>query len=108
MTKVLFVGLLACSSLLAARLAHAESKSPIFGQAAVQLTTPSQNKNVIAKGYYADLYGYYGNYYASLAVYYGTYASYNKIASDYNSAASYAYTAYQDYSSAYSYQRSGQ
>ncbi len=76
---------------------RAETVSPIFGSAAVVPTTPAQNKSILGKGYYADMYGSWGIDYADYALYYGSYGYYND-------AASYAYSAYQAFSAAAYYQ----
>lgn len=103
MFKCLAAVALAGSGLVAAGVAQAESKSPIFGQAAVEVTTPSENKAVKGKATTADYYAYYGNYYTTYALYYGTLASYyNNYGYYYNAyqdasmAAGYYYTAYQN------------
>ena len=113
MHKSLTTGLIACGAILAvAGPACAEPASPIFGNASVQVTTPSENKAVVGKGLTAALYAYYGSYYTSQAVYYGNlgdyYNTYNayyggsNYKSDYqnyySSASSYSYYAYQYYS----------
>lgn len=99
--------LLAGSALLVVGLAavpstgRADTISPVFGAAAVVPTTPAQNKSILGKGYYADMYGSWGLDYADYAVYYGTYGYYAD-------AASYAYGAYQAFSAAAYYQSYGQ
>jgi hypothetical protein len=109
MDKSLKAGLVALGAILAAAgPACAEGASPIFGNASVQVTTPSENKAVVGKGLTAALYAYYGSYYTSLAVYYGDlgdyYNAYNSYyggsnyqssyRSNYGSASSYSYNAY--------------
>lgn len=82
--------------------------SPIFGTADVKVTSQAENKTVVGKGAYANLYGYYGNYYASYATLYGTLGYYYQNYSYYNSASSYAYDAYQYYYYASYYQQRGE
>ena len=107
MRTSLKVGLAAGFALSAAGPVHAEGNSPIFGHATFQPTTLSQNKDVVGKGYYADIYGYYGNYYSAYASLYGSQGFYFKNSSYYSYAgyyASYASTYY--YYAAY-YQAAG-
>ncbi len=82
-------------------IGHADTISPIFGKAAVVPTTTTQNKSILGKGYYADMYGSWGIDYADYALYYGNYG-------DYADAASYAYNAYQAFNAAAYYQSYGQ
>jgi len=88
--------------------ALAADANPIFGQATIQKTNPTENKAVVGKGAYADLYGYYGNYYNNQAGLYGLYGSYYKSSSYYSTAASYAGYASTYYGYASSYQAAGQ
>lgn len=107
--RVLLTAALAAGAAVAiSGSASAQTKSPIFGGAAVQVTTAAQNKDVVGKGYYANLYGYYGNYYSNLASQYGLYGSYYQSYSYYNSAQNYAYDAYTYYGYASTYQKAGQ
>lgn len=79
---------------------QAGTVSPIFGGAVVVPTTTAQNKAIVGKGYYADMYGSWGIDYADYASYYGYYGNYND-------AASYAYQAYQSFNAAAYYQATG-
>ena len=72
---------------------RAEPVSPIFGDASVVLTTPAQNKSILGKGFYADLYGSWGIDYTDYALYYAQYGVYNQ-------AATYAFNAYEAFSAA--------
>src|ERR1700739_1011993 len=56
---------------LVAGTAVAADVSPIFGHADVKATTAAENKGIVGKGEYGELYGYYGTYYASYATQYG-------------------------------------
>ncbi len=78
-----------------------ETISPIFGTATVVPTTSAQNKSILGKGYYADMYGSWGIDYADYAAYYGYYGQYGD-------AATYAYNAYQAFNVAAYYQSYGQ
>lgn len=108
MRKSMKMGLTVGCALVLANSAYAEVNNPIFGHATVQTTTSAQNKDVVGKGYYADLYGYYGNYYSAYASLYGTFGSYYKVSSYYSSAQSYASFASTYYSYAAYYQSIGQ
>ncbi len=79
---------------------QADPVSPIFGTASVKPTTDEQNKSILGKGYYADMYGSYGIDYAD-------YASYNGYYGNYDAAASYAYHAYEAFNAASYYQSIG-
>lgn len=87
-------------SMCAPAVSHADPVSPIFGTASVQTTTTEQNKSIVGKGYYADLYGSYGIDYADYASYYGYYGYYAD-------AANYAYQAYDAFNAAAYYQSIG-
>jgi hypothetical protein len=97
----------ACTLISVSSLARAESDNPIFGQASVQKTSVSENKAVIGKGYYADLYGYYGNYYNAVAGQYGAQGSYYRSSSYYYNAYVYAGYAQYYYGQAYYNQLNG-
>jgi hypothetical protein len=110
MDKYLKTGFVACGAILAAAgPACAGSTSPIFGNASVQITTPSENKAVVGKGITAAYYAYYGNYYSSLAHQYAGYGDYynaynildgsnkSNYQSYYGTAATYSYYAYSYY-----------
>ena len=66
------------------------SGNPIFGNAVVKPLTVTENKAVVGKGYYADLYGYYGNYYSTYAIQSGYAGYYFQNYSDYYNAYIYA------------------
>jgi hypothetical protein len=102
------VSVAACMAFMTTGAAYSQTKSPIFGQAAVKVTTQTQNRGVVGKGYYADYYGFYGNYYSNLASQYGLYGLYYKGYSYYNSAQSYAQNAANDYGYASYYQQRNQ
>jgi hypothetical protein len=51
----------------------AADTSKIFGNASAKVLTPDANKQVVGKGYYADLYGYYGYAYKSTGYYAAAY-----------------------------------
>lgn len=108
MHKSLKLILPAALALAAVGAARAEVTSPIFGRAVVQPTTQAQNKGVVGKGYYADLYGYYGNYYSAYASMYGSMGYYYKTSSYYSYAESYASSASTYYYYASYYQSNGQ
>lgn len=82
--------------------------NPIFGKAHVTINTPTVNKHIRGKGYYADLYGYYGSFYSNLAAGYGMIGQEYKDASSYYTAFSYSRAATQDFYNAYYFQVRGQ
>ena len=97
MHKSLKTGLIACGAILAvAGPACAERASPIFGNASVQVTTPSENKAVVGKGLTAAYYAYYGSYYISQAVYYGDLGNYYNAYDSYYGGTTYK-SSYQSY-----------
>jgi len=104
----LALSMAAMGTALALVPAQATETSPIFGNAVHVTTTAPQNKSIVGKGYYADLYGYYGNYYNNYASYYGILGAYYKNYSYYYSAYTYAKDASTYYYYAYYYQYYGQ
>ncbi len=111
MNKSLVAGLVAVA---AAGPAYAESVSPIFGHATVQVTTASENKGIVGKGTYGELYAYYGSLYASYAVQYASIGQYYGYSST-TGGSSYFYDAYlyasyatSYYYNAYYYQSRGE
>jgi hypothetical protein len=98
---VLTLGIVA--TVAPALAAQGGPSNPVFGQAQVQKLTAAQDKAVVGKGYYGQLYGYYGLYYSSLASQYGSYGLYNSNYSYYYSAYTYANYASSYYYDAYYY-----
>ena len=80
---------------------HADMLSPVFGAASVTPTTTVQNRAIVGKGYYADMYGSWGIDNANWSTYLGYYGYYND-------AANYAYNAYVSFNAAAYYQAIGQ
>lgn len=85
----------------------AAGTSDIFGKASAKVLTPEATKNVVGKGYYADLYGYYGYVYAYYAYVYGYYGYAYKSTGYYSAAYNYAYYSYVYLYYAYVYQTYG-
>ena len=96
--KLKLAAALSSALLLSTSAYAAQTKSPIFGDAAASVTSVDKNKSIVGKSYYADLYGYYGNLYNNYAGYYGLYAAYSSSNTTkyyyYGYASSYAYDAY--------------
>jgi hypothetical protein len=113
MRKSLLLGTFAVLASAPVVSAVSAEPSPIFGKASVQITTVAENKKVIGKGQYGELYAYYGNYYANQAAVYGSLGQYYGYLAN-GEGTNFYYQAYLDagyavtyYNYAYTYEKAG-
>ena len=103
--KKAFTALMTAAAIMTvAPAAFAKDANPIFGKAALKVTTTDQNKATFGKGAYADYYGYYGYLYSYYAYYYANYGYTYQDAGSYYSAYTYSSTATTYLYNAYYYQ----